>query len=326
MKALFGYFGRMFDHDVNIPSHPLYQLFLLHSLAKEYKIDKFDIHYYDTVYDYKTPKYHVLPEIREDLYDKLVDKDNVSLEEVLDTDYDILFLKNRFRNYSRLKDGSLDTYDFEQIYNKFKDKCIIIDTDEQVKKPYEHIVTYFNGKYDYPKGTGDVTKIIPVLEEDVLACIDSYFKSKLTFQLTYIGNEYFKEGIQDSFAELKKYYPELMIKVQGTWIKHPFIYEVISRKDRAYGYEQLASSPYTVQISKPVYLKSDFLAPRIFESLLLGTIIFSQNSFMPKFSKFTDLLELSEKMKFLDEINEDEYKKILITEVKELYKNLDNKS
>jgi hypothetical protein len=325
MKALYGYFGRMYDHKASIPSHPLYQLFLLSSIAKKFDIEKFDVCYYDNgVYDYGDTVYSVLKNTRERIYNSFIADDGIPLEEALYKDYDIVFLKYRFRNYSRLRDGSLDRLTFDKLYKRFKDKCYIIDTDAEVKEPYEHIITYFLGNFKYPVGTGEVLPIIPVLKEDILANLIA----KLTTappMLMFIGNEYFKVNIGDYFSNLKANIPDLTVKVQGKWGKREFVDEIIDRSDRKSGYDAMYASSCSIQISKDVYRDCDFLAPRYFEAYLLSTIIFGQNSFMPKFSQFKSIEELQEKIKFLSEISPADYLKYLKMEIEEFYNNVYNK-
>jgi hypothetical protein len=325
MKALYGYFGRMYDHNASIPSHPLYQLFLLKAISRQFGIDQFDICYYDEgVYNYGDMIYNVLNKPRTEIYDALIADDGIPLEKALETDYDIVLLKYRFRNYSRLRDGSLDRLTFDKLYNRFKERCYIIDTDAEVREPYEHIITYFLTGFEYPKGTGEVLPIVPVLKEDIL--VNLIQKLVITPpMLMFIGNEYFKVNIQDWFKQLKANVPGLTIKVQGKWNKHEFIDDIIDRSDRKSGYDAMYASSCSIQLSKDIYRDCDFLAPRYFESYLLSTIIFGQNSFMPKFSKFKTIEELQEKIKFLSEISPADYLKYLKMEIEEFYTNVNNK-
>lgn len=322
MKALFCYYGRMTDHTKDIPGHPLYMLYFLNAIAKKFNIDKFDVYYYDeNLYNYTDEdfKYYVCGKKRIELEHKLINKTLNTVNDVLDSEYDIVFLKYRFRNYSRLREGCLDRLHFEKIYKKCKDKCYIIDTDAMINEPYENIITLFLNSYDYE--SKNVIKMCPVLKEDF-----EFINNPKLKRLTYIGNEYFKEGLIDVFNGL-----QIPIFVQGKWNYHEKIFSIINRCDRYLGYMTLEDSLCSLQISKQVYATYDFLSPRIFESLLLGTIIFGKNSFMPKFSKFNTIEELNEKIKFLSEISYVDYTKYLKLEINELYTNIeerlnDNKS
>ncbi|MHA1685207.1 MAG: hypothetical protein ACTSYD_02240 [Candidatus Heimdallarchaeaceae archaeon] len=268
------------------------------------------------------PKFNILKSEREYLYKKFVQEDNIPLDQAVNGDYDIIFLKNRFRNYSRLREKSLDYYYFQQILSAHQQNDVyIIDTDAQIKVPHKNLITFFLDEYPYPKGTTNIYKVIPVLKDDVLSCIR---ENKKKTQLTFIGNEYFKSDLKDVLISLKEYYPELKINVQGKW-KPDANLNIIDRTKRILGYRMLQSSISSIHISKDIYLKYLFLSPRIFESMILGTIIFARETFMPKFSHFESPLELSEKLKFLNEISLREYYDILKMEINELYENVEEK-
>lgn len=319
--GLYCYFGRFYDHSVNIPGHPLYQVFFLNSIAKKFGIDKFYVHYYPDPYDYSGGQFEVLSDYRKMLYDKLVLKE-ISFEEALNIDVDFVFLKHRFRNYSRLRDGSLDCYYYERLLERHYDKAYVIDTDGEIVnsefKPKKILSLYFKPEV-YHFDT-EVKVIVPVLKDDILNVIDVVKKE---YKLTFIGNEYFKVGIVDEFSELKKYCPDLRIVVQGKWKSENIVDQILDRTKRKDGYISLSSSICTIQISKVEYLCFDFLAPRIFEAYLMSTLCFSKNSFMPKFSQYKNVLELSEKIKFLKSLSPQEYNKILKAELDELYLNLE---
>jgi hypothetical protein len=139
--------------------------------------------------------------------------------------------------------------------------------------------------------------------------------------MTFIGNQYFKDGLEDIMHFLSEAYPKLDKHVQGKWDKSDD-YTIIDRRSKCTGYNMLADSACSLHMSKRDYYDYGFMSPRIFESLLLGTIIFARESFMPQFSRFEDGVELVEKMKFLSEITTAEYQEILLKEINELYANL----
>jgi len=329
MKALYCYFGRFTDHCADIPGHPLYQLFFLKSLKKKFSIDSFDVFYYDhDIYDYSVSNYSILKDYRRNIESELIRKNDISLQEVLDTKYDVVFLKYRFRNLSRLKDRCLDRYYFEMIYNNKKNVSWIIDSDDMIQEPYENIITYFWNKHSYHTETKNIKKVIPVQYDDIITAINiikdenNGFLLKDKNKLTFIGNEYFKVGLHDLFIDIHSLDEKLNIIVQGKWNKYQYISKIIPRIERKLGYLALKNSICSIQKSKESYLVDNFLSPRIFESWLLGTLIFSENSFMPKFSSFKTSIELSEKIKFLNEIDNETYSNLLFNEILEFYNNI----
>lgn len=317
-KALFCYFGRFGDHTAPIPGHPLYQIFFLNSISKKFGIDKFDIFYYDE-YDYDIKdNFVVLSEYRQKLKDALIDKDNLSFDEALNNKYDVVFLKYRFRNYSRLKEGSLDRLKFEKLADVHYNNSWIIDTDAEIKKTdyFPRILSLFLKDFDYP--SKHTTKIIPVLHTDIQECIREIEKKEM---MMFIGNEYNKSGIHNILELSHKW--NLKTFVQGKWKKQAYIDSILDRTDRVYGYRNLENALFTVQASKDIYQTYDFMSPRIFESYLLSTLVFGNYSFFPKFSKYSNDVVLQEKIRFLTEINSKEYFKILKLEIEELYSNLE---
>lgn len=322
-KGLYCMFGRIGDHNLNIPGHPLYHLYFLKSLSKKFNIDKFDIYYYDT-YPFS---------FEDDIVTKFVDRtylkhqlidQSVSLTTALDRDYDHVFLKYRFLNKSRLLQGSLDRKKFDTLYTKHtktNHDVWVIDTDGMIKEEYNQVLSlYANPKYKYP-GNPKVERICPVLKEDIL---NGLSKELVEPNLTFIGNEYFKVGLNQM---LEKIHDETGINIitQGSWNKHNYIDHIVDRTDRVKGYRYLSNSACTLQISKLDYKNYDFLSPRIFESYILGTIIFGQNSFTPRFSSFTGAVDLCEKIKFVSDLDVNEYLNILKQEVDECYDLIDKR-
>lgn len=312
MKALYCYFGRFGDHNLDIPGHPLYQLFLLNSLAQKFNIDKFSVYYYDKPKSF-TNEFSILRDYRKHLHSKLIEYDDISFADALTDKYDIVFLKYRFRNLSRLLAKSYDRLKFEKLFQTHGEKVYIIDTDAEVKERCPHVVSFFLKDWAYP--SNDIIKLIPVLEEDIANVVDVQDK---TYQLTFIGNEYFKVDIAQKFAELAAR-TNVDLVVQGKWKFHPFLKAILPRTERVAGYNNLKFSDCSVQISKKIYLDFDFMSPRIFESWLLGTLIFSQNSFMGAFSKFDGMIDLAEKIKLLKGFNINEYKFLLLNEISNAY-------
>jgi hypothetical protein len=326
--GLYCYFGRFGDHTAPIPGHPLYQIFFLNALAKKYEIDKFDIFYYDSEYPSipnLNDRFEILPDIRNALRGRLVGKDGVSLAEALSNSYDKVFTKYRFRNYSRLSEGSLDRYKFEKIIEKHKDKCIVVDTDAEIKEEYPRILSLFaDSEYKY-LGIPQVDRVIPVLRADVHRAVKCWESIPNKWScLTFIGNGYNKDGLLSVLKRAQKD-AGVSIVIHGKHKDPPLNFKVISRTERVRGYRCLAESLLTVQLSKPVYEKYNFMSPRIFESYLLGTLCFSQNSFMGGFSRFNGAIDLIEKIKFLKTVSHEDYFKILTEEIDKTYDNLEYK-
>jgi hypothetical protein len=321
MNALYAYFGRMGDHDLNIPSHPLYQIFFLNSISKEFGIKKFDVYYYDKYPNAFLNSYDILDSYRGSLHKKIINHNDISLSDALSGDYDVVFLKYRFRNPSRISSGSFDRLKFDSLYEKYKDRCWIIDTDDEILESYPRILSLFHDvRFQYP-GNPKVKQLIPILSDDIFNVLvrpDILFKQ---YALTFIGNEYSKDDIQNQFREIHQR-TQIPINVQGKWNKYPFIQYVIPRHMRTYGYGLWQSSACSIQISKPQYLTYDFMAPRIFESYLLSTIIFSKNSFMGPFSKYSGMIDLCERILTLKDLTSLEYHKLLESEINASYLNL----
>lgn len=329
-KVLFCYFGRFFDHTADIPGHPLYTLFYLKSIAKYYNIEKFDVLYYDTmfpVYTYGESVFSVLQDKRIQLYSSLINKDNVTLQEALDTEYSMVFLKHRFRNYSRLADGCYDRFVYDKLYDKFKSKSILIDTDAELTS--DEIIQHYNdtknmtislfssNKYALRKYT---TRIIPVQRDDI-SVNEALLK---TDKLTFIGNMYGKKDLYPMLFDTYNNYKQLDIVLHGKWNTDTW-YKVIKRQQRILGYNSLMMSIATINMSKEIYHTYDFMSPRIFEAMLLNTICFSTNSFVPKFYHPTDGIALSEKLKFLyEQYKTGKYRILFNKYVNEVYDTLES--
>ena len=316
MRALYCYFGRMDDHNLDIPGHPLYQTFFLKALSKKFNVDKFDIFYYNELNEVKND-FSILKKSRENFFNNKVRYNGMTLNKVLNNKYDIVFMKYRFRNYSRLVNHSLDAYYFDLLYRKFKDKVYIIDTDAEVRGFYDNIITFFKNEYIYE--CNNIISMVPILKSDILN--NTTIKIRRNNNFMFIGNEYFKRDLPVILEQLHKLNNKMDITVQGKWKSYDYL-NVLDRTKRIEGYTLLENSIASIHYSKQVYHEYEFMSPRIFESFLLGTIIFSNDRFMPEFCRYASLIELSEKLKFLNECNSEQYYNIWRKCIDELYNNI----
>lgn len=303
MKALYGYFGNITEHNLDIPGHPLYQLNLLDSLKNTFKVDEFTIAYY---YDYKQPEaVQVLPEVRQELFNSL----NLRFgnEQYL-SEFDLILLKHRFRNASRLRDTNLtDVAAYERclrIAHELKIPVYVIDTDASITESFYRrfsdikILSYFNESI-YPRNIS-YTKISPT-SEILFKFANVVQTSTKQDCFVYDGNNYFKDlrliNLLNT-AVADPFFKEILIHGKGWPIK------AFPRTERVQFYKEvLEKGKVTVNLTKPLYEKNCFVSPRIIEALMLGVIPIVPEGYicLPEEVRFASIDEAFQKMLYFSE-------------------------
>jgi len=316
MKALYGYFGEITEHNLKYPGHPLYQLNLLSSLSNYFGIDKFDILHYTDDEDRNGISIHA--DLRSSLLESLVgDRYRGVLPSELD--YDIVILKHRFRNLSRLHDTRLSDV---SIYEEMLDVCrhngiptYVIDSDFSIhpsfwrRFPHVKILSFADNLDIYPRDV-DVTKLSPT-SDVLLRMIPTEATNRPHDCFVYDGNPYFKDSMLIESMEVllrsDSMIEEGLILGKG-WKEYPIYVsrpvEHFGRDRRIEFYKKaLMRGACTVNITKKAYEENRFVSPRIVEAFILGVfpLVPSGYTFMPEDLRFSSISELREKAFFFCE-------------------------
>jgi len=329
--ALYCYWGAVGDHNLNIPGHPLYQLYNLEFLAKKFQIDK--------VYFFSFLKNKV--EATTDaakFFIKEADRTQITstlnievigfgdaLKKVQEVD--VAFIKARFRNKSRLQERSFDALKFEELLKKSEDsRTYVIDSDGEL--PIDFFNTY-NGNlltffldhqfYDkYETAPADIATIAP-------ACVERFQKTSFALadkpiDIFFIGNEGLKQPRLSSWLN-KAAEDQLEVAVQGKW-KTNHSFQIYSRTDREIAYKQFEKTLATLQMSKPKYREFSFLSPRIYEAGIVGAVPLIESGYAcaSEFTSVDSYVEFREKLKCLREGYERDFKLIFDEQVEILEK------
>jgi len=305
-KALYCYFGLLGNNSLNIPGHSFYQLPLLYSLSKWYntKIDFYS--YVPSNYKY-SQSFIPYNHIDQEIFEKIIDKYNVSLKYVLKNieKYDIIFLKARFRNLSTLAKKWYDTLKFEKILDKAIQKnvsVIILDTDLELN---DEIYTEL----------GECIQRVSRLHPDVFYLYSNIFKNqKERSDIVFYGNVYKSKNFKD--PELIRFFNDIPTKYDNVYIlgksEIPFRnVKIIPRFKRKDIYDILAKNKIQINITKPKYSKEKFIPARIFESLLFYSIPISYNfDWFNKSLSFKSHLEFDEIYKFVYNLDKIKYNEL----------------
>jgi len=334
MKALYTYFGQLDLHEIDTPGHSLYQLGLLESIRETWNTDLvFDFYsYYPESIKTQFNQYPDTPHGRlfTEYFIKLINTYHIYKDEVISNlinkEYDFLFLKARFRNLSTLSKKWKDARDFEKIIDSAievgytKDQIIILDTDlslsELFIEKYSNYVTIKIPSIDFP-GIGF---------EFLDRCIDLAQTSPDSFfpNIVYYGNintSNYKEGNQkdsilgevltqcavDYGTTNEIFYLITKRSEFNEWSRDLFINrEVrhIDRWNRPEIFMALANSMAMVNVTKDKYDKHQFIPARIYEAMIFGMvpISFKFNWLSSTFS-FETIEDFDEICKYLFEIS-----------------------
>jgi hypothetical protein len=312
-KALYGYFGNIVEHDDPFPGHPLYQLNFIDSLSKAFGVDKFDILFYNVPSVAPLKIFH--NEIRRSIITSKIETCYAPNGRELNlpdfSKYDVIFLKHRFENASRLNDmKGLDVETYERAIEKALDankQIYLIDSDAELMSDPKfwlgktvsniHVLTFFNKNQSYPVEALKISPTSSILLEQV----NNLSVKEPTVTFAYDGNNYLKApSLLEYLLEIKRrnYFTNILV-LGKNWDKYPF--GVFDRDSRIQFYKsRLAYSRASLNITKPKYQDDEFASPRIVESFMLGEYIYAPSaySYMPTALKFDDFIEFYHKLIF----------------------------
>jgi hypothetical protein len=354
MKSLYCYFGALgTKNTLDIPGHTFYQLPLLEATAAHLDIDsKFDFFSYvpESVYVAASGQieFHddaigqALAAMHEDL---IVNRDALKYDAVIcnirNKEYSYLLLKARFRNLSTLSKKWNDAAKFEEIihtaletgYNP--DKIIILDTDLSLPDRFVDWairagIRILTPSIDYsPMRIDRALNFIELIEK---SNEDKDRMFNYTNHVVYYGNlntSSYKAGhgknnivfgcLQET-PKLEHYGLSYGLTIIGKEIpsslKNIDFYHV-NRANRTDVWNELRSSKVCLNVSKDLYVKKGFVPARVYEAIMLGQIPVSYN--MPKIHpalSFSSVDEYLEILKFIVELNDEDYKALRRTVVR----------
>lgn len=321
---LYCYWGNIGDHNLNIPGHPLYQVYFLESLKETFQTNK--IYFYSFLKNYDEQlKFFILSKEREEIFNSL-NIEVVDLKKAIELakSVDVVCLKARFRNKSRLEEKSYDALKFEKILesaSKNKNtKPYVIDSDGELNSKFFNdydcrILTYFNNHEFYTQydKSLEIQTVIPILSKNFkLSSKDRKIESDLVF----IGNEGLKSSKLSGWLQ-RLSEENFNVVVNGKWKSNAYTFKIYDRLHREQAYQELMKTLSVLQVSKEKYATYDFLSPRVYESLICGVVPFIDigYTYSTKFTCVESYVDLREKLKCLREGYERDYDSILSQQI-----------
>lgn len=343
-KSLYAYFGELGIFDTNIPGHTFYQVGLLDSLAVKFEINKFDFfNYIDDKYtNGRIEPGFPYPEDLGDLLrtsaNRLIDDYQPSYPEVIERiknhEYEMLFLKARFRNLSTLQKKMKDAAMFENIINTALEEgyppesIVIVDTDLSLSDSFLETIGELGLRREIPSIT------MPGMSKRFMDdCLEIHEKSQENrpTNLMYYGNlsfDNYKEGhsknpiIHDIIQSVDqvemfdgtRFTMSVAAKKDPTlesWIGKMDRVSLIAREDRLPIWEHFSMSLVSVNVSKDLYLREKFIPARVYESIMFGVIPVSYKWGQHPAMTFETVQDFWEICKFLAECSRKDYLKIL---------------
>lgn len=326
-KVLYGYFGSLIEHNEDIPGHPLYQLNLLDTLGERLNITELDVmHYNSRITSFPV----VLPESRTELHRGLVSREFYPREfaevcrNIRDRKYDFILLKHRFRNLSRLRDQhGLDVAIYEKLLVQALSKNIqvyILDTDLSIEESFFSefknvgIISYC---LDHHPQRQDMY-LIPTSEIIFSQAQESFMLKKSLSVFEFDGNNYFKDPRLAQYLKRLRGFDGILlhgkywgkdehrqvdgVKCFNIGALNKFIsVQVFDRRVSTYFLEQTWNTArVTVNLTKPLYEKCNFVAPRIVEAFMMGIfpLVPDGYKFMHPDLRFSSYYEFEQKARF----------------------------
>lgn len=346
MKNLYAYFGLLDLHTIDSPGHSLYQLGLIDELRLTHNPElKFDFFSYYPEKVYENNLFNEFPESElGDLfseYFKLLIDDycpNIYtvLERISNREYDTLFLKARFRNLSTLSKKWKDTLMFEAIISTAiasgysKDDIVILDTDLSLPESF----TREDGK----KYT--ILSPLGISIEFLTKCAEINMKSepgdKINAAVFYgnIDTSSYKVGneknpiLLDVLEETVQNLSNLIVigKKDSQYLPQAepnYNLAMTDRANRAEVWNSLASCKIMINVSKDKYDSAHFIPARIYEALIFGMIPVSYKfDWICSAFSFNDISDYSEIVKYLTEVDHDDFKKAYAFYINNFIKNI----
>lgn len=332
---LYAYWGAVGDHNLNIPGHPLYQLYAIESIAKALDVQK--VYFYSLLHpkleaSVDKAEFYINCDVRKEICQNL-NIEIVSLKKALELSktVDEVVLKARFRNKSRLQEGSYDALKFETLLNEAKNNNVyVLDSDGELPETFFDqnqnikLLTYFQDTSFYSNCNICRENIYTILPALASRFADEIKPLELnSADVFFIGNEGLKSpelsGILQNLAQ-----DGLDIRVQGKWTPK-YDFKIYSRTERKDAYLEFPKALSTLQISKQKYAEYSFLSPRVYEALVCGVVPFidSKYKYGTDFCKISGYIDLREKLKSLREGYSRDYK-LVFDEIKNNLQQVEN--
>lgn len=319
--GLYCYWGAVGDHGVDAPGHPLYQLHSLEYLAKAFSLQKI---YFCSLFKTKVEssisdvQFYIQDVSRRKILNDL-QVEIVSLGQAMKlmNSVDEVFLKARFRNKSRLQEGSFDALKFESLLEHSpENRTHIIDSDGELPVNFfestsADLLTFFLDHSFYSKyspAPSKITTIAPALVESFAMSLPEVSSRK--YDVFFIGNEGLKQPTLSSWLNQLSH-DGLRVGVQGKW-SPKYDFDVFSRTQRQDAYLQFDAALSTLQVSKAQYREFTFLSPRLYEAGICGIVPFIESGYScsSPFCTVSSYIDLREKVKCLRDGYSRDYKLI----------------
>jgi hypothetical protein len=347
MKNLYAYFGLLDLHTIDSPGHSLYQLGLIDELRLSHNPNaKFDFFSYYPEHLYENTLVAEFPDselgnLFSEYFALLIDdycpKIYEVLERVRNRQYEKLFLKARFRNLSTLSKKWKDTLMFEAIIKTAiesgysQDEIIILDTDLSLPQSF---IEDSHEKYTIITPLG-------ISKEFLMRCVDINMKStpgdKINASVFYgnIDTSSYKAGneknpiLLEVLEETVQKLSDLILIAKKDFVydlgETPNEYNLVSlpRSERSQIWNILACSKIMINVSKDKYDSAHFIPARIYEALIFGMIPVSYRfDWLSSTFSFNDVTDYSEIVKYLTEIDHEDFKKAYLFYINNFIKNV----
>jgi hypothetical protein len=269
---------------------------------------------------------------------KLINNYQISYPEVIEKiknkEYDKLFLKARFRNLSTLQKKLKDAKIFEDIITTAlevgysPENIVILDTDLSLSESFLSTIEALGISREIPSIT--MPGMSKSFIQDCLKIHENSTESPY-MNLMYYGNlsfDNYKEGhsknpiINDIIQSVDQtqmfdgtpFTMSVAAKKDlslENWIGAMNRVSLTAREDRARIWQNFSDSIVSVNVSKDLYIKEQFIPARVYESIIFGVIPVSYKWGQHPAMTFETVEDFWEICKFLAECSRKDYLKIL---------------
>jgi hypothetical protein len=256
------------------------------------------------------------------------------IEKIKNKEYDKLFLKARFRNLSTLQKKLKDAKIFEDIITTAlevgysPENIVILDTDLSLSESFLSTIEALGISREIPSIT--MPGMSKSFIQDCLKIHENSTESPY-MNLMYYGNlsfDNYKEGhsknpiINDIIQSVDQtqmfdgtpFTMSVAAKKDlslENWIGAMNRVSLTAREDRARIWQNFSDSIVSVNVSKDLYIKEQFIPARVYESIIFGVIPVSYKWGQHPAMTFETVEDFWEICKFLAECSRKDYLKIL---------------
>ena len=337
-KILYAYFGKLGIFDEDIPGHSFYQIGLLDAIRDiegDCKIDFYS--YLPTANTTLVFPDDDLGRLNISYFKELVEDYDIPFHEVanriISKEYDVIYLKARFRNLSTLAKGLFDAQEFEDLIRiaaSIGVPVYILDTDLSLPASFMESTRY---PFTIKVPSIDMPGIGKRFAEDCLTINTERIRKRPKLPtVLYYGNLDFKNYkvghsknpiIVELLNMLDEYSlfdgSQFMVTHAGKPVSDVKVYKQIPRTNRLSIWHSFAEAAASINISKDLYIERGFLPARTYEAAMFGTVTVSylDKNLHPAMS-FTSVEQAIQQLVYLTEVSVDDYLSLYSHQVNQL--------